>query len=57
MKTAKIQNSLMKKLQKLERKNKRLIKELSFLDRLFRQIGFPNGVESLKLSAEEMKDL
>ena len=55
MKTAeKISHKQVKKLQKLERKHKRLIYEISSMDRLFRLIGFPSGIESLKASAEEM---
>jgi len=49
--------SLKKKLQKLERKNKRLIAELDSMDKLFRLIGFPHGTLSLKNSAKEMMDL
>lgn len=47
--------TLEKKLQSLERKNKKLLKEILFMDRLFRKIGFPNGIDSLKRSAEDIK--
>lgn len=43
---------LNKKMHKLEHKKKKLLKEILFMDRLFRMIGFPNGIESLKESVK-----
>lgn len=44
--------ALNKKMQRLEHKKKKLLTEILFMDRLFRMIGFPNGIESLKESAK-----
>lgn len=46
--------ALAKKLQRLQRKNKELVRDIHYMDRLFKMIGFPHGVQSLKQSAEEM---
>lgn len=45
--------ALSKKMQRLEQKNKKLLTDILFMDRLFRMIGFPNGIESLKDSAKD----
>lgn len=45
--------ALNKKIQRLQAKNKKLLTEILFMDRLFRLIGFPNGIESMKDSARD----
>jgi hypothetical protein len=47
---------LIKKVAKLEFANDQLMTELQYLDRLMRQVGFTDGLESLKLTALELYD-
>lgn len=45
---------LEKKLAQLEFANDQLIAELNYLDQLMRQVGFTEGLESLKMTAQEL---
>lgn len=47
---------LLKKLARLEFANDQLISELHYLDQLMRQVGFTDGLESLKMTALELSD-
>jgi hypothetical protein len=48
------QEDLVKKLAKLEFINDQLVTELAFLDQLMRKVGFTEGLESLKMTAQEI---
>lgn len=45
---------LVKKIQNLEFLNEQLVTEIAYLDQLMRQIGFTNGLETVKWSAKEI---
>ncbi len=45
---------LTKKLAQLEFINDQLLTELAYVDRLMRQVGFTEGLESLKSTAREL---
>lgn len=45
---------LEKKLAQLEFANDQLVAELNYLDHLMRQVGFTEGLESLKMTAKEL---
>jgi hypothetical protein len=45
---------LVKKLARLESINDQLMSELAYVDRLMRQVGFSEGLESLKSTAQEL---
>ncbi len=47
-------NTLEKKLAHLEFVNDQLLSELAHLDKVMRQIGFTEGLESLKSTAREL---
>jgi|688.fasta_scaffold35609_10 hypothetical protein len=47
---------LLKKMARLEFANDQLIAELHYLDQLMRQVGFTDGLASLKLTALELYD-
>ena len=47
---------LVKKLARLESINDQLVSELTYVDRLMRQVGFSEGLESLKSTAQELFD-
>ena len=47
---------LTKKIAQLEFANDQLVSELAYLDQLMRQVGFTDGLESLKLTAKELYD-
>lgn len=47
-------DQLLKKLARLEFANDQLIAELHYLDHLMRQVGFTDGLASLKLTAREL---
>ncbi len=45
---------LLKKIAQLEFANDQLVTELAYLDKLMRQVGFTDGLESLKMTAQEL---
>lgn len=45
---------LLQKIAKLEFENDQLTAELSFIDQLMKQVGFTEGLESLKITALEL---
>ena len=45
---------LLKKIAKLEFENDQLTAELAFVDQLMRQVGFAEGLESIKSTAIEL---
>lgn len=47
---------LTKKLAKLEFINDQLMSELAYIDQLMRQVGFTEGLDSLKSTAKELYD-
>lgn len=47
---------LLKKIAELEFANDQLMAELQYIDQLMRQVGFTDGLESLKLTALELYD-
>ena len=49
-------DDLAKKIARLEFANDQLVSELAYLDQLMRQVGFTDGLESLKLTAKELYD-
>lgn len=48
------ENKLLKRISELESLNDQLISELRFLDTLLRQIGFEEGLKTLKFAAQEI---
>jgi hypothetical protein len=46
--------NLTKKLARLEFINDQLLSEIAYLDKLMRQVGFTEGLESLKSTAREL---
>jgi hypothetical protein len=50
------QTDLNKKLAKLEFVNDQLLTELAYIDQLMRQVGFTEGLDSLKSTAKELYD-
>ena len=47
-------NELIKRIAQLESLNDQLLSELQFLDCLSRELGFPEGLTSLKSTAKEL---
>lgn len=45
---------LLKKIANLEFANDQLVAELAYIDQLMRQVGFTDGLESLKATALEL---
>lgn len=45
---------MQKRIDKLEFENDQLIAELAFIDQLMRQVGFTDGLQSLKATALEL---
>lgn len=52
----KANTDITKKLAQLEFINDQLVSELSYIDKLMRQIGFSEGLDSLKNTAKELYD-
>lgn len=48
---------LQKKIAKLESVNDQLSTEIAYIDELMRQVGFTEGLESLKTTAKELYDM
>lgn len=48
------QNELLRKVAELEFINDQLFAEMSCLDHLLRRLGFQEGLETVKLSAQEL---
>lgn len=49
-------NELLKKISELESLNDQLASELRFLDELLKEVGFEEGLKTLKTVAQEMID-
>jgi hypothetical protein len=47
-------NDLLKKLSELESVNDQLLAEIRYLDQLLKEVGFEEGLKTLKFAAEEM---
>jgi len=47
---------LQKRISELETINDQLVAELSYLDRLLKEVGFENGLLTLKMAAQELLD-
>lgn len=47
---------LLKRVSELESMNDQLASELRYLDQLLREVGFEEGLKTLKMAAEEMLD-
>jgi hypothetical protein len=47
-------NDLIKRIAQLESLNDQLLSELQFLDSLSKELGFPEGLTSLKATAKEL---
>lgn len=47
---------LQQKVAHLESYNDHLLGELAYIDSLLKDVGFPRGVESIKLAAQELLD-
>jgi len=47
---------LMQKIALLESVNDQLITELSYVDHLMREVGFSNGLATVKATAQEMQN-
>lgn len=45
---------MQKRISELETLNDQLVTELNYLDRLLRQVGFENGLMTLKAAAQEL---
>jgi hypothetical protein len=52
----KTDGDLSKKLAQLEFVNDQLVSELAYIDQLMRQVGFSEGLDSLKTTAKELYD-
>ncbi len=50
------QESLLRKISELESMNDQLLTEIRYLDDLLKQIGFMEGLKTLKVAALEMID-
>ena len=46
--------TLQKKVAKLEFEQDQLLTEMEYIDHLLRSVGFPEGLESVKFTAQEM---
>ncbi len=49
-----LKKDLIKQVARLETMNDHLLTELTYIDRLMRSIGFSNGIETVKLTAQEI---
>jgi hypothetical protein len=47
---------LLKRISELETLNDQLVAELNYLDRLLKEVGFENGLLTLKMAAQELLD-
>ncbi len=47
---------MQKRISELETINDQLVAELSYLDRLLKEVGFENGLLTLKMAAQELLD-
>jgi hypothetical protein len=47
---------MLRRISELESLNDQLASELRYLDRLLKQVGFEDGLRTLKIAAEEMID-
>lgn len=47
---------MQKRISELETLNDQLVTELNYLDRLLKQVGFENGLLTLKMAAQELLD-
>ncbi|HSW87175.1 MAG TPA: hypothetical protein VLG49_06735 [Rhabdochlamydiaceae bacterium] len=47
-------DDLLKRISELESVNDQLIAEIRYLDQLLKQVGFEEGLKTLKFAAEEM---
>ena len=47
-------DALLKKMSELESMNDQLLAEIRYLDELMREIGFEDGLKTLKVAAEEI---
>jgi hypothetical protein len=47
---------LLKKVSELESMNDQLLAELRYLDQLLREVGFEEGLKTLKFAAQELID-
>jgi hypothetical protein len=47
---------MQKRISELETLNDQLVAELNYLDRLLKQVGFENGLLTLKMAAQELLD-
>ena len=48
------QEKLLKRISELESLNDQLLTEIRFLDQLLRQVGFEEGLKTLKFAAKEL---
>ena len=54
MNPASTKQALLKRVSELESLNDQLMTELRFLDRLLKQVGFEDGLNTLKKAAQEL---
>lgn len=47
---------MLKRISELETLNDQLVAEINYLDRLLREVGFENGLLTLKMAAQELLD-
>jgi hypothetical protein len=47
---------LQKRISELETLNDQLVAEINYLDRLLKEVGFENGLLTLKMAAQELLD-
>lgn len=47
---------MQKRISELETLNDQLVAELNYLDRLLKEVGFENGLLTLKMAAQELLD-
>jgi hypothetical protein len=47
---------MLKRISELETINDQLVAELHYLDRLLKEVGFENGLMTLKMAAQELLD-
>ncbi|MGD0664694.1 MAG: hypothetical protein ABSA17_03060 [Rhabdochlamydiaceae bacterium] len=45
---------MLKRISELETLNDQLVAELNYLDRLLKEVGFENGLITLKMAAQEL---
>lgn len=49
-------DQMQKRISELETLNDQLVAELNYLDRLLKEVGFENGLITLKMAAQELLD-